>query len=117
MLHRKQSRYIAVLLLLLTISLFFTSCDYTKKVIGTWDSEDTLSVQGIEVNRLVFAEDGSGYASGSGGTVIYTFVLTDDTMTFRFPDIGVGMQYTVRGDTLTVHDCTFTRTGPASGLQ
>ena len=117
MMHRKHNRYMAVLLLLLTLVLLFTSCDYTRKVIGTWDSEDTLSVQGIEANRLVFAEDGSGYASGSGGTVTFTFVLTDDTMTFRFPDIGWGVQYTVHGDTMTVRDCTFTRTGPASGIE
>ena len=112
-----MKKTILLISLILTAVLLFTSCDYTRKVIGTWDSEDTLSVQGIEANRLVFAEDGSGYASGSGGTVTFTFVLTDDTMTFRFPDIGWGVQYTVRGDTLTVHDCTFTRTGPASGIQ
>ncbi len=112
-----MKKTILLISLILTLALLFTSCDYTRKVIGTWDSEDTLNVQGIEVNRLVFAEDGSGYASGSGGTVTFTFVLTDDTMTFRFPDIGWGVQYTVRGDTLTVRDCVFTRTGPASGIE
>lgn len=112
-----MKKTILLLSVILTIAMLFVSCDYERKVVGTWDSEDTLSVQDIEANRLVFAEDGTGYASGSGGRVEFRFLLTDDTMTFQFPDIGWGVRYQVRGDTLTVRDCLFTRTGPASDIQ
>lgn len=108
----KKSRNILYLTaLLLLASLLFCACGAADKnaeqIVGMWRGDGNLDVTGIGApfeyaKRLVFNEDGSGLMSGDTGTLTFTYVLTDDTLTLRFSEISWGLPYTVNEYDLTL---------------
>ncbi|MBQ4354737.1 MAG: hypothetical protein IJC71_07565 [Clostridia bacterium] len=101
----------------LLVCLLLCSCVILneKRIIGTWEGEDTLTeLDGTPfagVSRLVFSEDGSGLAYGQEEELSFTYALTDDTLTIRLtPDFGWGITYRIEGDTLTIRkDAVFAK--------
>ncbi len=89
----------------LTVALLLGGCgNYEEKIIGEW-----RLTSGNFAEHLTFREDGSGTIVTEAETKDFNYVLTDDTLTFQYPDIGHGVGYKVTGDILTVQDSTFER--------
>lgn len=110
----------AVSLVLLLGSCGNSAAANQKKSVGIWQGMGDLGFEQMEmemesempfdyVETLFFAEDGSGYMAGQGQKMDFTYVMTDDTLTLRLPEVGWGMVYEIDGDTLTVRDSEFTR--------
>ncbi len=82
----RKNRILSPVLAAATFVLLLCSCNQTanqKKIIGTWQ--------------------------GNGG-LEFTYVMTDDMLTFRLPEVGWGMPYEIDGDTMTLsHKILFTR--------
>lgn len=121
----RKNRILSLVLAAGSLVLLLASCGNSaaanqKKIVGTWQGMGDLGFEHMEietgsempfdyVETLYFAEDGTGYMAGEGQQMEFTYVMTDDTLTLRLPDVGWGMQYEIDGDTLTVRDSEFTR--------
>ncbi len=102
-----MKKRISLILIVLTAFLLLTGCgNYAEKIVGEW-----RLTSGDFAESLTFREDGSGTIVTATETKDFTYVLTDDTLTFRYPDIGHGVGYEVDGDILTVRKSTFERVG------
>lgn len=121
----KKNRIFALVLAAVTLVLLLGSCNSAaanqKKIVGTWRGSGDLGFVQMEMemevempfdyaDTLYFAEDGSGYMAGQGQRMEFTYVMTDDTLTLRLPEVGWGMPYEIEGDTLILkRDIIFTR--------
>jgi len=119
-----KNRVLSLILAALTIVLLFGSCNQVAKnrdrLIGTWEGDGTLELMTMEmelgeelpfdvVEILHFAADGSGYLSDGTNKMEFSYKLTDDTLTFQFPEISMGRPYQFTGDTLVVSHSEFRR--------
>ena len=120
----KKNRILCLLLAAVTLVLLLGSCNQVAKnrdkLIGTWEGDGTLELWRMEmelgkelpfdyVKILHFSADGSGYLSNGEERMEFTYKLTDDTLTFQFPEIGMGRPYKFTGDTLVVSRSEFRR--------
>ena len=120
----KKNRILCLLLAAVTLVLLFGSCNQVAKnrdkLIGTWEGDGTLELLSMEmelgeelpvdyVEILHFSADGSGYLSNGEERMEFTYKLTDDTLTFQFPEIAMGRPYQFTGDTLLVSRSEFRR--------
>jgi len=120
----KKNRIFALLLAAVTLVLLLGSCNSEEKnrtnLVGKWEGDGTLDLMAMEmelgeelpfvsVEILCFAADGSGYMEGNSVKMTFTYDLTDDTLSFRFPDIGMGLPYQFTEDILIVSGSEFRR--------
>lgn len=120
----KKNRIFALILVAMTVIFLLVSCNPTDKnranLVGTWEGDGTLDLMAMEmelgeelpfdvVEILHFAADGSGYMGDGEKRIEFTYDLTDDTLSFRFPDIGMGLAYKFTDDILTVSGSEFRR--------
>lgn len=106
---KKVICFIAALLFIL-----LCACSHTDKIIGTWEGDAALfAPEGpavTQIHTLTFREDGTGYVLAAEGNLDFTYALTDDTLTFRFGELGVGISYSISGDSLILRkDFVFER--------
>jgi len=104
---KKTLRILSALL----VCLLFCSCGILneKRIIGTWEGDDTLTeLDGTPfagVSRLVFSADGSGLAYSQEEELSFTYALTDDTLTIRLTPDSTRLLVSNRGHgTCTVFD-------------
>ncbi len=121
----RKNRILFLLLAAVTFVLLFVSCSQAAnlaKLHGTWKGDGTLEYMEMEkegelseempsktVEILHFAKDGTGYMVCGGQKMEYTYVILDDTLTIRFPEIAVGWRFDVKNDILTVRKSEFQR--------
>lgn len=120
----KKNRVFLLLLAAVSLVLLLGSCNEAErnrvKLVGTWEGDGTLDLMGMEmelgeelpfdvVEILHFAADGRGYMGDGEKRMEFTYDLTDDTLSFRFPDIGMGLVYKLTNDILTVSGSEFRR--------
>lgn len=120
----KKNRILLLLLAAVTLVLLLGSCNVAErnraKLIGTWEGDGTLELMGMEmelgkeipfdyVEILHFASDGSGYMSNGAERMEFTYKLTDDTLTFQFPEIAMGRPYKFTDNILLVGNSEFRR--------
>ncbi len=120
----KKNRILSLILAALTLVLLLGSCNAAEqnraKLVGTWEGDGTLDLMAMEmelgeeipfdyVEILHFAADGSGYMSDGVERMEFTYDLTDDTLSFRFPEIGMGLVYKFMDDLLTISGSEFRR--------
>lgn len=99
-----------ILLLMLAASLLFTACEAVneRRIAGVWSGDGSFAVEEIvpplpSIDTLMFNTDYTGYALGNGTHCSFTWAVTDDTLTLRFPEISVGLRFEVNRRTLSVH--------------
>jgi len=107
----RKNSILSFVLAAMTLVLLFGSCsqaDYNRQnIVGTWEGDGTLELYGMElelgeevpveaVEILHFAADGTGYMAGGTEKMEYNYVMTDDTISFQFPEIVMGLQYELR---------------------
>ena len=102
------------IVLLLVLCLLLSSCSLGSRLVGQWESDGTLEVQGAQTPldhaiRLEFREDGTGSVTTSGGVTAFAYRTTDDTLTLDFGEISQGIGASVKGDRLTINGTAFIR--------
>ena len=125
----KKIKIFVLLLAAVILVLLLGSCHQAvynlEFMVGTWEGDGKLELLTMEmelgeieldeetsfdtVEILHFAADGTGYMMCGGEKMEFTFVMTDDTLTIRFPEISVGWRYEIKNDTLIVRDSEFRR--------
>ena len=110
-----------IFLLILTATLFFLSgCSHEAKLLGRWEGDGTLDFPETEVpmefaSALHFYEDGSLRIEHGSTFEIFSFSATDDTLTISDGEVGWGIPYTRKGNTLhfrtASEDSIFIRVG------
>ncbi len=101
-----MKKLISLAIAALTAALLLAGCGNEAKIVGEW-----RLTSGDFADHITLREDGTGTILSDEKTKTFTYVLTDDTLTFQYPDIGHGVGYSIKGDVLTVHDSTFERIG------
>ena len=89
------------------LMLFLTSC-LLPDITGTWEGSLPGTPLG-SASQITFYADGSGIAVGDEGSTEFTYALTDDTLTLRLGELGWGVGYRIKGDTLTIRNSDFIR--------
>ena len=121
-----KNRILALILAAVTLVLLLGSCsqaDYNREIIvGTWEGDGTLELYTMEmelgeeipfeiVEVLHFAADGTGYMSCGSEKMDFRYVMTDDTISFQFPESAMGRAYKFKDNNniLIVTDSEFRR--------
>lgn len=104
--HWKSILIAAVVLLLLC------SCDYERRVVGTWVGDGTMDILGMEapiefVHSWTFRADGTAVAEkrtsdGVLYTEEFTYSMTDDTIGWSLDGISYALVYRIKGNTLMI---------------
>ena len=109
----RKNRILSLVFAAVTLVLLLGSCsqaDYNRQnIVGTWEGDGTLELYGMElelgeevpfevVEILHFAADGTGYMACGTEKMEYKYVMTDDTISFQFPGIGMGRGYEFKDD-------------------
>ncbi len=109
----RKNRILSLILAAVTLVLLLGSCsqaEYNRQnIVGTWEGDGTLALYGMElelgeevpfevVEILHFAADGTGYMACGTEKMEYKYVMTDDTISFQFPEIGMGRAYEFKDD-------------------
>ena len=119
-----KKRIPALILAAVTLVLMLGSCHQAvynlEFMVGTWEGDGKLDLFAMEmelgeeilfdtVEILHFAADGTGYMACGTEKMEFTFVMTDDTLTFRFPEIAMGRPYIIKNGLLIIDQSEFRR--------
>ena len=109
----RKNRMVSLLLAAVSLVLLLGSCNQAaynmENIVGTWSGDGKLELYGMElelgeevpfevVEILHFAADGTGYMACGTEKMEFKYTMTDDTISFQFPEIGMGRQYELKDD-------------------
>ena len=96
-----------LLISLMLAALLITSCAARNErlIAGVWSGSGELVLEELPLDGadlLIFNTDHSGYIAEGLHSRSFSWSVTDETLTLRFPDIAVGLAFRVDSDTLTI---------------